>query len=107
MKKHGQWLNSGQILVHSFVTGKLALGSLKNRDTILAALQNLPQAEVAAHSEVMDFISCRELFGPGIGYIDAHLLASVRLTPGTTLWTRDKPLLAVASRLGIGANLGH
>jgi hypothetical protein len=39
----------------------------------------------------------------GIGYIDAHLLAAVRLTPGTLLWTRDKRLLEVATKLGVAA----
>ena len=101
------WLNAGQVLVHPFVTGELALGSLKNRDAILVALQDLPQAQIATHGEVMGFIACESLFGLGIGYIDAHLLAAVRLTPGTSLWTRDKRLLAVASWLGLAANLGH
>jgi len=42
------------------------------------------------------------LFGRGIGYIDAHLLAAMRLTPGARLWTRDKRLSAVAANLQLG-----
>lgn len=100
-------LNACQVLAHPFVIGELALGSLKNRDAILAALRGLPQAQIATDEEVMGFISQEELYGLGIGYIDAHLLAAVRLTPDSTLWTRDKRLLSVASRLGIAANLAH
>jgi hypothetical protein len=39
------------------------------------------------------------LFGLGIGYADAHLLAATRLTPGTRLWGRDRRLAAAAARL--------
>ena len=103
-------LNAGQIFGHRFVTGELALGSLKNRDGVLNALSGLPQACVATDEEVMQFIANHALFGIGIGYVDAHLLASVRLSPGALLWTRDKRLLAASVRLGLSAkveNLGH
>lgn len=40
----------------------------------------------------------------GIGYVDAHLLAAVRLTHGSGLWTRDRRLGAVAQRLGVAAS---
>ena len=100
-------LAKGQALVHPFVTGELALGNLRHRDNILDALQNLPQADVATEIEVLCFIAANELFGTGIGYIDAHLLAAVRLAPGTTLWTRDKRLLAACTRLGLSSNLAR
>jgi hypothetical protein len=51
--------------------------------------------------EVLELIETGALYGLGIGYIDAHLLASVRLTAGTLLWTRDKLLHAVAQKLGV------
>ena len=47
------------------------------------------------------------LFRLGIGYVDAHLLAAVRLTGGGTLWTRDKRLLSVAERLRLAAGRLH
>ena len=100
-------LNTGQVLTHRFVTGELALGNLRNRDIVLGALQNLPQACVATDEEVLRFIAQHALFGTGIGYIDAHLLAAVRLSPGTLLWTRDKRLLAASGRLVLCANLTH
>src|SRR5262249_20788340 len=98
-------LDSGRVLAHPFVTGELALGSLRQRESILAYLQNLPQATVARDTEVLRFINQEALYGHGIGYVDAHLLASVRLTAGGSLWTRDKRLRAIAGRFGLAAAL--
>jgi predicted nucleic acid-binding protein len=99
----GELLDGGQVLVHPFVIGELALGNLRQRDLVLEALQNLPQASVATNPEVLHFIAQHELHGIGIGYVDARLLASVRLTAGASLWTRDKRLQAVANELGLGS----
>ena len=100
-------LNQGQVLAHPFVIGELALGNLQNRGAILDALQDLPQTPVATDSEVLGFIQENSLYGMGIGYIDAHLLAAVRLAPGATLWTRDKRLLAAGTKLGLVENPVH
>jgi predicted nucleic acid-binding protein len=98
-------LASGQVLAHPFVVGELALGNLQQRKTILASLQDLPQANVATDQEVVHFIERHGLAGLGIGYIDAHLLASTQLTSGSLLWTRDKRLLRAAERLGLASKL--
>jgi len=68
-------LLAGQVLAHPFVIGELALGKLRNRDVVLDALQDMPQAAVASEPEVLRCIEMKGLFGSGIGYIDAHLLA--------------------------------
>ena len=94
-------LERGQVLAHPFVIGELALGNLRQRDGILEDLLALPQAIVADDDEVLEFIARHTLFGRGIGYIDAHLLASVRLTADASLWTRDKRLNEVAATLGV------
>jgi hypothetical protein len=96
-------LESGRVLVHPFVVGELALGKLRHRQTILASLQDLPRAIAATDPEVLHFIERHALAGCGIGYLDAHLLASTQLTPGSSLWTRDKRLSAVAERLGLAS----
>jgi len=83
------------------------LGSLQNRNIVLTTLQNLPQVTVASDEEVLHFIESHALFGTGIGHIDAHLPAAVRLSPGAWLWTRDKRLLAESVRLGLCVNLTH
>lgn len=96
-----QGLNRGQVLMHPFVLGELSLGNLQQRAQILDALQNLPYATVATDTEVMAFVSANVLHGIGIGYVDAHLLAAARLTPGAMLWTMDRRLQAAATRLGL------
>jgi hypothetical protein len=89
------------------VTGELSLGNLRQRDPILALLRKLPRAIVASDDEVLHFIKRHALFGLGVGYVDVHLLASARLTPGASLWTRDNRLLAVATRQALAANVAH
>jgi predicted nucleic acid-binding protein len=80
-------LDDGEVLVHPFVLGELALGNLRRRDEILRELQNLPQANGASHREALQLVDREALLGRGIGYVDAHLLAAARLTGGTKLWT--------------------
>jgi hypothetical protein len=96
-------LETGQVLAHPFVIGELALGNLRQRDLVLMTLQDLPQARVASDQEVRHFIRRHALSGAGIGYVDAHLLAAVRLAAPAALWTRDRRLLGVAQRLGLAA----
>lgn len=95
-----QLLINGEVLGHPAVLGEIGLGSLAHRAQLLALLANLRQAVVATHDEVMAFIEAHSLFGRGIGYVDAHLLAAAALTSGSSLWTRDRKLRAVATELG-------
>ncbi len=90
-------LQDGQVLVHPWVIGELALDHLPRRSEILGLLDNLPQATVATDVEVRTLID-NQLFGLGLGYVDAHLLAATMLTAGARLWTRDKRLAAVAAQ---------
>ena len=92
-------LDAGEGLCHPLVIGELAMGILHPRQPILRMLHLLPAANTATHSEALEFISRNNLFGLGIGYIDAHLLASVRLTPNALLWTRDRRLAKVAESM--------
>jgi len=97
-------LDAGQVLTHPFIVGELALGNLRQRERVVADLLELPQAFAAGDDEVRHFIRRERLFGIGIGYLDAHLLAATRLTPGALLWTRDKRLSAAAQRLSLAAH---
>lgn len=92
---------NGQATMHAHVIGELALGSLKDRVATLDDLANLPRAPLASEEEVRDFIEARKLFAPGIGYTDAHLLASVMLGGAMKLWTMDARLASVADDLGV------
>lgn len=96
-----QLLIDENALMHPFVVGEVALGTLRGRKAILQMFGELPQAPVASPSEVLQLIERQQLFGIGIGYVDAHLLASVRLTPYGKLWTRDKRLAAAALKMGV------
>jgi predicted nucleic acid-binding protein len=88
-------LERGEVLTHPFILGELACGDLKKRREVLELMRALPQAIAASDEEALLFIEERRLFGKGIGYIDAHLLASVALTEGAQLWTLDKKLAAL------------
>jgi predicted nucleic acid-binding protein len=94
-------LDGGRVLTHPFVIGELALGAMRQRGVILAALSDLPRAELATDGEVLGLIDARALCGRGVGYVDVHLLASVRLTAGAGLRTRDNRLRHVAEELGL------
>ncbi len=98
-------LELGQVVIHPWVTGELALGTLAGRDEVLHLLDIQPQAVVADDDEIRHLIEVHALNGTGIGYVDAQLLAATLLTPDTRLWTRDKRLAQVATRLGIHADV--
>lgn len=95
-------LAEGQVLVHPFVLGELALGSLSKRDVVLSLFMDLPQSVVASDAEVLEFIERHALMSLGIGYVDVHLLVSARLS-SVMLWTQDKRLHEVAVKLGLSA----
>ena len=96
-------LEEEEVMTHPFVIGELACGNLKNRREVLDLLAALPLAVIASNKETLLFIERRRLMGKGIGYIDAHLLASVTLTHDARLWTRDKRLAVVAADLRLAA----
>jgi predicted nucleic acid-binding protein len=98
-------LNHGLVLAHPWVTGELALGHLSQRQDILGLLTGLPSAEIATDAEVLGLIEAEQLYGLGIGYVDAQLLAATRLTADARLWTADKRLAVVARRLRLLADL--
>jgi predicted nucleic acid-binding protein len=91
------------ILLHPFVVGELALGHVPNLRIMIDDFRDLPRAPVADAEEVFELIVRDRLFGSGIGYVDAHMLASALLSPDVRLWTRDKRLHAVAARLRVAS----
>jgi hypothetical protein len=81
------------VVGHPWVTGEISLGNLANRTEILTLLDNLPQAQVATPAEVATLIETHRLHGSGL------------LTPDTLLWTADRLLSEIATRLGIQTDL--
>jgi predicted nucleic acid-binding protein len=98
-------LEGGEVLIHPWVIGELACGNLRDRHRVLSLLQGLPMAPTASDPEVLSMLETHQLMGRGIGWIDAHLLASALLAHGA-LWTRDRRLAGIAEELGAGRSPG-
>ena len=96
-------IRTRQVLMHPFVVGELALGSLKDREQTIVRLGRFKAADLARHDEVMAMIEAERLFSRGLGYVDAHLLASTRISKNCKLLTRDRRLREAAEALGIAA----
>ena len=90
-------LEEAEVLAHDFIVGEIACGNLKNRNEILSLLQALPVIPVVSQQELLYFIGQRGLMGSGIGFVDAHLLASAQLK-GIPIWTFDTVLERTASK---------
>jgi predicted nucleic acid-binding protein len=98
-------LDGEQIIMHPMIVAELGLGSLRQRAKTLAELDGLLEVKTAQLSKVRRMIEVQRLYGKGIGLIDAHLVASCLITPGTQLWTRDTALKGVAKAVGVDAGL--
>ena len=94
-------LDEGQVLMHPYVMGELACGALESRERILRDFTDMPQLGKATDEEVLYYIEHHQLMGSGVGYLDAHLLASVHLAENVRLWTRDKKLSVIADQLSV------
>jgi hypothetical protein len=96
-------LEAGEVFTHPLVIGELALGTLgRRRAAILADLRLLPALPAASDDEVLELVEARELAGKGIGWVDAHLLASALLAQ-VDLWTLDGRLARVAASLAVSS----
>ena len=94
-------LENSEVMIHPWVIGELACGNLHDRNHVLDLLRSLPAATVATDAEVLRLIEQEQLMGRGLGYVDAHLLASARLSC-CRLWTDDRRLRNLALELGVG-----
>jgi hypothetical protein len=83
----------------------LALGSIANRDKVLADLALLPQAPVVLADELFTLIDHKKLYRRGVGLTDLHLLCSALFGKSISIWTRDRRLGEVADELGFRASL--
>jgi len=93
-------IEDGLLVCHEAVIGELALGSLRDRNQVIALLSRQQLAPTASHREILMMIDHYVLFSMGIGYVDAHLLASVLLDRRLSLWTDDRRLQAAAEKAG-------
>ncbi|MEM1020397.1 MAG: type II toxin-antitoxin system VapC family toxin [Pseudomonadota bacterium] len=95
-------LEAGQVTIHPFIVGEIALGSLQNRTTVLTLLDTLKALPKAQDNEVRLMIEKQSLFSRGIGWVDAHLIAAAQLASPMLIWTRDKRFGEICDELGIG-----
>jgi predicted nucleic acid-binding protein len=86
--------------MHPAVVGEIACGNLTRRSKVLSDLQKLLFAALPGEDDTLFVIESRRLWGKGIGWTDAQLVASALLT-GCALWTHDKQLHNVAVSLRI------
>jgi len=93
-------LSRDEVSGHDFVYGELLIGDKGGRKKLLTDYELMDQAPVVAHDEVVAFVRDRKLHGRGIGWIDAHLLASA-LVGRLRLWTVDPPLATLARELNV------
>lgn len=98
-------LQNDEVITHPFVRLELALGSIANREKVLADLALLPQAPVAQTDELFSLIELRRLHRRGIGVTDLHLVASALFDKTISIWTRDRRLGDVAEELGLRAGI--
>ena len=96
-------LSRDEVSGHAFVYGELLIGDKGGRTPLLANYEQMHQAPAVPHRDVVDFVRDRGLHGHGIGWIDAHLLASA-LVGRLKLWTTDPRLAVIAGELGVGYN---
>lgn len=98
-------LADGDAVIHPFVLGELALGSIRDRALVLQLLNTLQPALVARNVDVLNAIENWSLPSSGLGYVDVHLLCSVSLMVGCRLYTHDKRLRAAAQVLNLAMDL--
>lgn len=95
-----QLLADDQVLIHPWILGELALGSLADRQNFLGLLDCLPSVEEVPARRVLSLIDNQGWFAAGIGWVDAQVLAACLLHP-CRLWTSDRRLHDLAGRLGL------
>jgi predicted nucleic acid-binding protein len=93
-------LEEGRVVMHDFVLGEIACGNLRDRASTIAELQLLPRIEAATTDETMSLIANHRLYGLGLGWIDAHLLAAALLAR-CEIYTLDRALAKTAHDLAI------
>nr|WP_272932070.1 PIN domain-containing protein [Pseudomonas syringae] len=93
-------LSQDRVLIHPMVIGELACGTPPDRSNTLTDLGDLRGAQQPTVSEVIAFLNTHKLYGLGCGLVDMTLLASALLS-GTALWTLDKRLELLASRMAV------
>jgi predicted nucleic acid-binding protein len=94
-------LSRDEVAGHDLISGELLIGDPGGREALLSGYEAMPSLDPVPHEEVVMLVRSYGLHGRGIGWIDAHLLASA-LVAGVPLWTADARLARIAGELGAG-----
>lgn len=100
-------LDADKVGCHPLVIEELALGSIRQRTTVLGLLASQRMLPVLSHAELLAMVEAHGLWGRGLSVADVHLLGAVALADGARLWTRDKRLLAACGDLGLASYAPH
>lgn len=106
LRRSNEWLlrmlEQGHVPIHPFVIGEVALGNLRNRDAIVNALQDLPQAAIATDAEVLRFVHQNTLYAVGSPDPGSHpgtlTPADRGIASSVSLAARNRPSTAVPPR---------
>jgi predicted nucleic acid-binding protein len=93
-------VDDGEVWTHPLIIGELSMGTLRDRERTLWDLTRLGRPPLATDAETRQMVEARRLWGRGIGWNDAKILASV-VIGGCRLWTRDLRLNEAARELGV------
>jgi predicted nucleic acid-binding protein len=96
----GQLIGLDVVAGHDLVYGELHIGDCGGRNKQLSGYEHLHQARTLPHREVVEFVRVRGLYGRGLSWIDAHLLASA-IAERLQLWTADERFAVAAAELGV------
>lgn len=93
-------LEDGEVWCHPIIVGELSMGTLKDRRQTVIDLAKLNRPPIASFSETRQMVESRRLWGRGIQWNDANILASSVLG-GIPLWTFDLRLKAISEEMGV------
>ena len=94
-------LDRDEVAGHDLIYGELLIGDPGGRSELLHAYRLMHRVSSVPHEDVVALVRSRRLHGSGIGWVDAHLLASA-LVAGVSLWTAGERLSRVAAGIGVG-----
>ena len=89
---------AGEARSHPVIVGELAVGGLPNGGKRWIKLRALPQVPERSADDALDFIEQHNLYGIGLSWGDAQLLAAADLN-AIPIWTLDKALRQQAQAL--------
>ncbi len=99
-ERFAEYLEEGQIALHSVVIGELATANLKLRSETLASLRRLPRAREGQEDDCRQYLEMHRLYGRGLGWSDIQLLVAAHLSD-LQIRSLDQPLVRAAAKFNL------